>query len=87
MHPVNVQDVTQDNFLTIYTPSFIWDTKTPTPLGGIIFNAELSKAMGQKRFVIDARRLALLPLTNYWFLRLSHSDDGIMAIAPAKFQK
>jgi len=87
LNPVNVQDLTQDNFLTIYTPSFIWDPKTPTPLGGIIFNAELSKAMGQKPFVIDARKLALLPLTNNWIPRLAHSDHGIVAIAPANFQK
>jgi hypothetical protein len=56
-------------------------------MGVVIVNAEKSRAMGQKPFVLDARRLALLPLTDLWFPELSKPDRGIVAIAPAAFRK
>jgi hypothetical protein len=87
LHLVYVEDLTEDNVLTIYTTSVTWDPKTPTPIGVVIVNAEKSRAMGQKPFVLDARRLALLPLTDLWFPELSKPDRGIVAIAPAAFRK
>jgi len=48
-------------------------------------DAPQAKALGQKPFVLDARRLALLPLTEDWFPHLSKPNHGIVAIAPLDF--
>ena len=87
LHLVYVQDQTQDLVLTIYTTSVLGDLQSPTPIGVIRVLADEAKALGQKPFVLDARRIALLPLTVDWFPALSNPQRGIVTIAPASFQK
>lgn len=87
LHLVYVEDATEDNVLTIYTTSVTWDPKVPTPIGVMIVKSEMASALGQKSFVLDARRIALLPLTTDWFPGLSKPDHGILMIADKAFQK
>jgi len=87
LHLAYVQDVTVDRLLTIYTTSVTWDPSIPTPMGVMLVGALQAKALGQKPFVLDARRLALLPLTEDWFPLLSQPNHGIVAIAPIEFQQ
>jgi hypothetical protein len=87
LHLAYVQDVTVNRLLTIYTTSVTWDPSVPTPTGVMLVDAPQAKSLGQKPFVLDARRLALLPLTEDWFPHLSKPNHGIVAIAPIAFQK
>lgn len=88
LHLVYVEDSTDDNsVLTIYTTSVIWDSKVPTPIGVMVVNSEMASKMGQKPFVLDARRIALLPVTTDWFPGLAEPDRGILLIAETSFQK
>jgi hypothetical protein len=44
--------------------------------------------MGQKPFVLDARRLALFPMSKDWFPRLENPDRGPVSVHWVKtFQK
>jgi hypothetical protein len=42
--------------------------------------------MGQKPFVLDARRIALLPVTTDWFPSFTEPGCGIVHIAEKSFQ-
>lgn len=87
LHLVYIADAAKNNVLTIYTTSVSWDPKVPTPIGVMIVKEEQARALGQKPFVLDARRIALLPLTTDWFPGLLKPDRGILKIADKTFQK
>jgi hypothetical protein len=59
----------------------------PVPPGVFPVSRDEAKAMGQDRaFVIDARRLALVPLTSEWFGRLADVGGGVRGRAPKAMQ-
>lgn len=87
LHLVYVADVTTSKVLTIYTTSVLWDPAVPTPIGVIIVKAQQAAALGQKPFVLDARRIALLPVTTEWFPDLESKNHGVLMVADKVFQK
>ena len=88
LHLVYVEDSTDDgSVLTIYTTSAIWQPKARSPIGVLVVTSELASAMGQMPFVLDATRIALLPVTTEWFPGLAEPGHGIVLIADESFQK
>jgi hypothetical protein len=72
--------------MVLYTTSRQWEDFAPKPLGILSVDLERARAMGQERpFVLDARRIAFLPVDPAFFPRLSRPDRGIIGVAPLAF--
>ena len=66
--------------MVAYTTSRAWSG--PKPPGVRVFERREAKSMGQDRaFTLDLRRIALLPVTEYWFPFLGRQDRGILGRA------
>lgn len=68
--------------IVAYTTSRPWPARAPRPLGIRLFAAEEARALDQRPFVLDLRRLAKLPLSRAWFPEIETPSCGIVAIAP-----
>jgi hypothetical protein len=69
-----------------YTTSRPWFGEKPS--GIHVFDQAAAAEMGQdKAFVLDLRRIALLPLTVRWFPRLNTPGHGIVGQAPEKIRE
>ena len=68
--------------IVAYTTSKPWPAGIPCPLGVRPFDAEAARALGQRPFVLDLRRLAKLPISSAWFLDLETPTAGVIAVAP-----
>jgi hypothetical protein len=56
------------------------------PLGVIVIPKQQAAALGQKAFVLDARRIGILPITLEWFPNLNSDGHGVVKIASKPFQ-
>jgi hypothetical protein len=68
--------------MTLYTTTKVWPETGPLPRGLIAVDGERARRMGQKPFVLDARRIAFLPFSSDFFPRLESADRGVIAEAP-----
>jgi hypothetical protein len=55
----------------------------PLPLGVIPIDERQARALGQKPFLIDARSVAVLPVTEEYFPHLARVDRGVQGEASA----
>jgi hypothetical protein len=86
LHLVYVVDTSDVNAVTIYTTTTTWDPNIPVPLGVIVIPKQQAAALGQKAFVLDARRIGILPITLEWFPNLNSDGHGVVKIASKPFQ-
>jgi hypothetical protein len=56
---------------------------SPLPLGVIPIGERQAHALGQKPFLIDARSVAILPVTEEYFPYLARGDHGVQGEASA----
>jgi len=74
--------------LAAYTTSRPWPANAAPPLGVYRFDRQEAAALGQARaFVLDARRIAYLPITPLWFPHLGHPGGGVQGRAPKPLQR
>ena len=72
--------------LAAYTTSQSW-LGAPLPLGVVAFDQQDAAKLGQTRaFVMDLRRLAVLPLTLEWFPGLDQPGRGVQGHMPKRQQ-
>jgi len=72
--------------IAAYTTSKPWVGALPP--GVFQIGRDTAATMGQARaFVIDARRLAIVPLTAQWFPRLDQPRTGILGRAPKALRR
>jgi hypothetical protein len=55
----------------------------PLPLGVILIDERQARTLGQKPFSIDARSVAVLPVSEEYFPYLDRADRGVQGEAPA----
>lgn len=65
----------------LYTTTSSWPSGAPLPLGVIPVRDPKAAQMGQKPFVIDARRIALMPINSTFFPDLHRPEKGIQGTA------
>jgi len=71
-----------------YTSSRPWPFEVAPPVGIFSFDREAASTFGQARaFVMDLRRLALVPVTTAWFPRLDRPDHGVQGHVPKAQQR
>ncbi|MBI5164367.1 MAG: hypothetical protein HY985_10750 [Magnetospirillum sp.] len=87
LHLVYVQDTADTRAVSIYTTSVTWPSDKPLPFGVIAVPTKQAAELGQKSFVLDARRIGVLPMTPTWFPDINKLDHGILKVAPASFQR
>jgi hypothetical protein len=74
--------------LAAYTSSRHWSGGSTLPLGLFRFDRQEAAALGQSRaFVLDARRLAYMPIDSQWFPHLERPDRGLQGRAPKRMQQ
>jgi len=82
------KQASQMTMMMLYTTSRQWNPDVPQPLGILPVNQDQARTMGQdKPFVVDARRIAFLPVTPSFFPRLMKPGNGIAGVAPKSFQQ
>jgi hypothetical protein len=67
--------------IVLYTTTVPWRSDAPRPLGLIPIDAQQAQRLGQKPFLIDARHLAILPLTPEFFPYMDTPDQGVQGTA------
>jgi hypothetical protein len=71
-----------------YTTSQPWPGGIARPPGLFEFDQREAAALGQARaFVLDARRLAYLPINARWFPDLNRPNQGIQGRAPKQMRR
>lgn len=79
---------TQGALLAAYTTSRPWPADAAPPLGVFRFDRQQAVALGQARaFVLDARRIAYVPITPEWFPRLGQPGLCVQGRAPKALQR
>lgn len=73
--------------MSIYTTTVPWAPGVPLPPGVIPVDTAMAAKMGQRGFVMDCRRIALVPLVETFFPRLRQPDRGVVHSATPGFQK
>lgn len=71
--------------MSLYTTTTPWRPGTPLPLGIIPVEPSMARKMNQKGFVMDARRIAFIPVNTMFFPRLATPDRGIVHTASQRF--
>ncbi|GIK96327.1 MAG: hypothetical protein BroJett029_05360 [Alphaproteobacteria bacterium] len=71
--------------MSIYTTTAPWAPDTRLPPGVIPIEPSMAATMNQKGFVMDARRVAFIPVTAAFFPRLSEPNKGIVHTASQRF--
>lgn len=71
---------------TLYTTTSWRGADHPLPLGLIPIPAEQAQILGQRPFVIDARRIAYMPLAEPFFPEIGKPGGGILGCASAGLQ-
>jgi len=73
--------------MSIYTTTVPWEPRMRLPLGVIPVEPSAAAAMNQKGFVIDARRIAFMPVSLAFFPRLGKPNKGIVHTASPRFHR
>jgi hypothetical protein len=90
-HVAYVADIRQLNgkahltVMAIYTTTTPWRAGARLPLGVIPIESEIAMKMQQKSFVMDARKIAFIPVDQTFFPRLRATDKGIIHTASERF--
>lgn len=73
--------------MAIYTTTTRWAPDIPLPFGVLIVEPALAAAMDQKSFVLDARKIAFIPINRAYFPRLGVPSQGIVHMASPRFHQ
>jgi hypothetical protein len=73
--------------MSLYTTTRPWQPGIPLPAGIIPVETEMARRMRQKGFVLDARRVAFLPIDLSFFPRLAQPDKGVVFTASLRFHR
>jgi hypothetical protein len=73
--------------MSIYTTTTPWEPDIKLPLGIIPVEPAMAQKMNQKTFVMDARKIAFIPVTRAFFPRLVKPDKGIINSATEHFHQ
>src|SRR3546814_933771 len=73
--------------MSLYTTTVPWEPDVRLPSGVIPVEPQLARQMNQKGFVLDARRIAFIPVTLAFFPRLDKPDRGIVHTASRRFHQ
>jgi hypothetical protein len=88
LHIGYVLGSTATEVMIAYTTSQPWPDTVPLPAGARVFDAAEAKALNQSRpFILRLDVLAKLPLTPFWFPDIGQTDQGVIAVAPARLQE
>ena len=71
--------------MSLYTTTTPWEPNAPHPLGIVPVETVVANKMNQKGFIMDARKVAFIPVTVDFFPRLSSVDKGIIHTASVRF--
>lgn len=72
--------------MALYTTTRPWEPGVRLPPGVIPVEPAVAEKMNQKGFVLDARRIAFVPVNNSFFPRLAEPGNGIVHTASKSFQ-
>ncbi|WP_299440590.1 hypothetical protein [uncultured Rhodospira sp.] len=72
--------------MALYTTTVPWEPDARLPLGVVPVDHGTAQAMNQKGFVLDARKVAFVPVTKAFFPRLESQEKGIVHMASSRFQ-
>jgi hypothetical protein len=72
--------------MALYTTTTPWESGARLPLGVIPVEPAMAETMNQNGFVLDARRVAFLPVIKAFFPRLQDTDKGIVHTASGRFE-
>lgn len=74
--------------LVAYTTSVPWPPNTPLPLGVRLFTRDEAAVLNQQRaFRLHLNRQARIPLDARWIPNLSGTNEGVIAVAPARLRQ
>jgi hypothetical protein len=73
--------------MSIYTTTTAWEPGVELPQGVIPVDPTLARMMNQKGFVMDARRVAFIPVNRAFFPRLDDEDRGIVHTASERWHR
>lgn len=73
--------------MSLYTTTVPWEPDLRLPPGVIPVEPQLARQMSQKGFVLDARRIAFIPVTPAYFPRLDRPDRGVLHTASKRFHE
>jgi hypothetical protein len=73
--------------MSLYTTTAPWPSGAVLPLGVVRVEAAMARAMNQKTFVLDARRIAFIPADLTFFPRLAQPDRGVVFKTSFRFQE
>lgn len=73
--------------MSIYTTTTPWQPGARLPLGVIPVEPGMAEKINQKGFVMDARKIAFIPVNLAFFPRLTESDKGIIHTAAERFHQ
>jgi hypothetical protein len=71
--------------MSIYTTTTPWEPGVRLPPGVIPVDPAMAEKMHQKGFVMDARRIAFIPVTRAFFPRLDQPEMGVVHTASQRF--
>jgi hypothetical protein len=73
--------------MSIYTTTTPLEPGVKYPLGIIPVEPTMAQKMNQKGFVMDARKIAFIPVNSAFFPRLADPDKGIIYTAAERFHQ
>jgi hypothetical protein len=73
--------------MTLYTTTTPWEPDVRLPLGVIPVEPAMAERMNQKGFVMDARKIAFVPVNSAFFPRIGEPGKGIVHTASQKFHE
>jgi len=71
----------------LYTTTRPWPRGQAIPFGVIPVAPEIARRMRQEAFVVDARRIAYMPLDERFFPDLGNPDRGVRGVAPRELRE
>lgn len=71
--------------MSIYTTTTPWEPEVKLPFGVLPIQSAMAQKMNQKGFVLDARRVAFIPVSRDFFPRLDAPEKGIVHTASRGF--
>ena len=71
--------------MSIYTTTTPWESGVQFPPGIIPVEPSMAERMNQRGFVMDARKVAFIPVNRVFFPRLADPDQGIIHTASERF--
>jgi hypothetical protein len=73
--------------MAIYTATAPWQAGAKLPLGIIPIASEIAQQKKQKSFVMDARKIAFIPVNQAFFPRIATPEKGIIHTASQRFHE